>query len=148
MRSGSAILQNQRWPNMFIVRKKCMRLNKKVVPPHLNHSISSKRLGVWSYCFVTLFYAFPIQKCLLPPISRHVCCHDNHATFRLIFENSNLQFFQVFPPERNFLWANLLCFGHHNPLRILIEANIRSVTVERSKNTFCPNMVINAGLTD
>ena len=39
--------------------------------------------------------------------------------------------FQVFPPERNFPWDNLLCFGHHNTLRSLIEAHIRSVTVER-----------------
>ena len=46
------------------------------VPPHKNHSTSSKRLGVWSYCFVNfLSMFFSIQKsfgstnqpsCLLP----------------------------------------------------------------------------------
>ena len=39
--------------------------------------------------------------------------------------------FDVFPAERNFLLDYLLCFGHHNTLRSLIKANIRSVTVER-----------------
>ena len=63
------------------------------VPPHLNHSISSKRLGVWSYCFVTFFFVFSIRKSSVPPISPHVCCHGNHTTFWLIFENSNLQCF-------------------------------------------------------
>ena len=37
---------------------------------------------------------------------------------------------QVFPPDRNFLWDNLLCFGHHNILRSLVKANIRTVTME------------------
>ena len=33
------------------------------VPPHLNHSISSKRLGVWSYGFVNFrFMYFPFRK--------------------------------------------------------------------------------------
>ena len=27
--------------------------------------------------------------------------------------------------ERNFPWDNLLCFGHHNTLKRLVEANIR-----------------------
>ena len=39
--------------------------------------------------------------------------------------------FQVFPAKKKILWDNLLCFGHHNTLRSLIEATIRSVTVER-----------------
>ena len=38
--------------------------------------------------------------------------------------------FLVFPPERNFLWDNLLCLGHYNTLRSLIKAHIGSVTVE------------------
>ena len=33
------------------------------VPPPLNHNISSNRLGVWTYCFVTfLSMYFPLRK--------------------------------------------------------------------------------------
>ena len=39
------------------------------------------------------FYVYSFQKSLVPPISPHVCCHGNHATFWLIFENSNLNCF-------------------------------------------------------
>ena len=46
--------------------------------------------------------------------------------------------FQVFPPERNFLWDNLLCFGHHNTLRGLIIANIRTVTMETFQKILLP----------
>ena len=38
------------------MRFKPIQARGDFVPPHLNHSISSKkkkRLGVWSYCFVT-----------------------------------------------------------------------------------------------
>ena len=38
--------------------------------------------------------------------------------FSLILKTRiSIVFFQVFPPERNFLWDNLACFGHHNTLR-------------------------------
>ena len=64
------------------------------VPPHLKHSISSKLLGVWSYCFVTfLSMYFPFRKVQFPPINSHVFCHCNHATFWLPFENSILHCF-------------------------------------------------------
>ena len=44
----------------------CIQAMVHVVPPHLNHNISSKRLGVWSYCFVTfLSMYFPLSKVLL-----------------------------------------------------------------------------------
>ena len=39
------------------------------------------------------FYAYCFQKSSVPPISPHVCCHGNHATFWLIFENSKLDCF-------------------------------------------------------
>ena len=45
--------------------------------------------------------------------------------------------FQVFPSERNFLWDNLLCFGH-NTLRSLIIANISSVTMETLQKIILP----------
>ena len=39
------------------------------------------------------FYVFSVKKSSVPPISPHVCCHGNHATFWLNFENSNLNCF-------------------------------------------------------
>ena len=53
--------------------------------------------------------------------------------FWLYFEKSNPHCFSSIStwPGRNFLWDNLLCFGHHYTLRSLIEANIRIVTVNR-----------------
>ena len=62
-------------------------------PPHLYHSIFPKQLGVWRYCLVNFFYVSFFQKSSVPPISPHVCCHGNQATFRLIFENSILDCF-------------------------------------------------------
>ena len=46
--------------------------------------------------------------------------------------------FQVLTPERNLMWDNLLCFGHHNTLRSLIKANIRTVTVETFQKIILP----------
>ena len=46
--------------------------------------------------------------------------------------------FQVFPPERNFLWDKFLCFGHPNTLRSLIIANIRTVTMETFQKIILP----------
>ena len=128
--------------------------------PYLNHSISSKRLGVSSYYFVTfLSMYFP---------SRKVQCHQSALMYvatasispRLFGQctlNKSLQFtmatmqlfglfwktriaivLQVFPPGKNFLWDNLLCFGHHNSLRSLIIANIRTVTMETFQKIILP----------
>ena len=46
--------------------------------------------------------------------------------------------FQVYPPKRNLFWDNLLCFGHRNTLRSLIEGNIRSFTAERFRKIIFP----------
>ena len=46
--------------------------------------------------------------------------------------------FQVFPAEKNFLWDNILCFGHHNTLISLIEANIKTVSMERFQKIIFP----------
>ena len=46
--------------------------------------------------------------------------------------------FQVFPPERNFLWDSLLWFGHPNTLRSLIIANIRTITMETFQKIILP----------
>ena len=85
------------------------------------------------------FYVFSIQKSSVPPISPHACCHGNHATFWLLFLKTQIAIvFQVFPPERNFLWDNLICFGHHHTLRSLIIANIRTVTMETFQKIILP----------
>ena len=84
------------------------------------------------------FYVFSIKKSSVPSISPHLCCHGNHSTFWLNFENSNRHCFQVFPPERNFLWDSLLCFGHPNTLRSLIIANIRTITMETFQKIILP----------
>ena len=84
------------------------------------------------------YCVFSIQKSSVPPNSHHVCCHGNHATFWLVFENSNHHCFPVFPPERNFLWDNFLCFWHHITLRSLIIANIRTVTMETFQKIILP----------
>ena len=58
--------------------------------------------------------------------------------FGLILKTQISSVFQVFPAERNFLWDNRLCFGHHTCNISLFEANIRSVTVERIQEIILP----------
>ena len=84
------------------------------------------------------FYVYSFQKSSVPPISPHVCCHGNHATFGLFLKTQISIVFQVFPPERNFLWENFLCFGHHNSLISSIKANIMSVTMETFQKIILP----------
>ena len=103
------------------------------VPPHQNHSISAKRLGV-GVTALCLFFL-----CIFRSLSPNVCCHGNHTTFGLISKTRISVFIQVFPRERNFLWDNLLCFRHHNNLRSLIKANIRTFTMETFQNIILPN---------
>ena len=102
------------------------------VPPspqsqHIFKPAWSLELLLWEFSF----YVFSIQKSPVPSISPDVSCHGNHPTFRFNLETQISIVFQVFPPERNFLWDNLLCFGHHNTLRSSIKANIRTVAMER-----------------
>ena len=60
--------------------------------------------------------------------------------FGLILKTQISHVFQVFPAEKNFLslQVSLLGFRHHNTLRSVIEANIRSVTVERFQKIILP----------
>ena len=52
----------------------------QIVPPFKITRTSSKRLGVWSCCFMIFFLIFSIQNILVPPIRPDVCCHGNHTT--------------------------------------------------------------------
>ena len=134
--------------HLFTPVHTCPDLSEHFVPPYLNHSISSKRLGVWSDCFVAFISLyFSLRKV---QFHQSALLYVAMATMHLcsLFLKTQIAIvFQVFPPERNFLWDNLLCFGHHNTLRSLIIANIRSVTVETFQKLFCPNMVIDTKTT-
>ena len=117
--------------------------------PYLNHCISSKRLGVWSYCFVTfLSMYFPFRKVQFHQSALMYVAMATMQLFGLFWKTWIAIAFPVFPPERNFLWDNLLCLGHHNTLRSLIIAIIRTVTLETFQKSFCPNMVIDTKLSD
>ena len=107
--------------------------------PFQNHRMSSKRLEVWTSCFMTFLSGnFPFRKF---QFYQSALMYVAMATIQLFGPISKIQIsivFQAFPPERNFLWNNLLCFAHHNTLRGYIEANIRSVTVERFQKIILP----------
>ena len=118
------------------------------MPPHLNHSISSKRLGVWSYCFVTFYMYIPFRKVQFHQSALMYVAMATMQLFGLFLYTRILIVFQLFPRERNFLWDNFLCFGHQNSLISSIKANIRSVTIETFQKFFCRNMVIDTKTTD
>ena len=109
------------------------------VPPHLNHSISSKRLGVSSYCFVTfLSMYFPLRKVQFHQSALMYVVMATMQLFGSFLKSRVAVVFLVFPPERNFLWDSLLCFGHPNTLRSLIIANNRTVTMEIFQKIILP----------
>ena len=61
-------------------------------PPKSQHIFKtawSLQLLLWDFSL----YVFSIQKSSVPPVSPHVCCHGNHATFQLIFDNTNFHSF-------------------------------------------------------
>ena len=104
-----------------------------------NHSISSKRLGVWSYCFVTFVYMYiPFRKVQFHQWALMYVAMATMQFFGLFLKIQISIVFQVFPPERNFLWDNILCFGHHNSLISSIKANIRNVTMETFQKILLP----------
>ena len=112
-----------------------------IVPLYQNHRISSKRLGVWSFCFMTyLCDKFPFRKFQFHQSALMYVPMATIQLFSIIFKTQISIVFQVFPHEKNLLWDNPLCFGHHNTLRSLIEVNIRSVTstVERFQKIILP----------
>ena len=99
--------------------------------PHLNHSISSKRLGFWSYGLVN----FRFMYCRFGKVQFHqsALIYVAMATiqlFGLFLKTWIAIVFQVFPHKRNFLWDKLLCFGHPKTLESLIIANVRTVTIK------------------
>ena len=102
------------------------------VPPYQSHRISSKRLGVLSFCFMNFLCGkFPFRKFQFHQSAHIYVVMAAVHLFSIILKFQLSIVFQVFPHEKNLLWDNPLCFGHHNTLRSLIEAPIRCVTVER-----------------
>ena len=96
---------------------------------------------VWSFelrlCDFS-FYVFFIQKSSVPPSALIYVAMATVQFFGLFLKSRISIVFQVFPPERNFLLDNLLCFGHHKTLRSLIKANVRTVTMERFQEIILP----------
>ena len=109
------------------------------MPPHLNHSMFSKQLGVWSYLFVTFLSMYILFRKVQfhQPVLMYVAMATMQL-FGLYLKTRISNVFQVFPPERNFLWDYFLCFGHQNSLISSIEANIRSVTMETIQKIILP----------
>ena len=106
-------------------------------PPHLYHSISPKRLEAWSYCLVNFLSMYiPFRKVQFHQSALMYVAMATMQLFDLFLKTQISIVFQVFPPERNFLWDNFLCFGHHNVLRSSIKANIRTVTMETFQKSF------------
>ena len=58
--------------------------------------------------------------------------------FGLILKTRMAGVFQVFSPERNFLFDNLLYFEHYNTQKSLIKANIKTVTMETFQKISLP----------
>ena len=92
---------------------------------------------------------FPFRKVQLhQSVLMYVAMEPVMQLFGLILKTLTSIVLQVFPPERNFLWHNLLCFGHHNAVRSSIKANIRTVTMETFQKIICSNMVMDTKTTD
>ena len=68
--------------------------------------------------------------------------------FGLFLKTRFSNVFQVFPPESNLLFDNLLCFGYPNTLKSLIKVNVSTATMETFQISFYPNMVIDTKTTD
>ena len=113
---------------------------------HIFKTARPSELLLWDFSY----YVLSIKKSSVPPTSPHICFQADPATFWLTFETQIANVYQVFPPERNFQWENLLCFRHHNALRSLIIANIRTVTMETFQQIILPkiNMVVDTKTTD
>ena len=89
-----------------------------IVPPYKNHRISSKRLGVWSFCFMNFLSSiFPYRKFQLHQSAFKYVAMAAIQLFNIILKTWISIVFQKFPHERNFLWDNLLYFGHFYTLR-------------------------------
>ena len=116
--------------------------------PHQTHSISSKQLGVWSSCCMTfLSMKFPLRRVQFHQSALMYVAMATIQLFGLILRTQISIVFQVFPPERNFLWDNLVCFGHHNTVRSLIKANIRTVTMETFQKIILPKSKLQISAT-
>ena len=118
-----------------------IQVRGQILPPltHLNHSISSKWLRVWSYCFVTfLSRYFPFRKFQSHHFALMYVAIAAIQLFSLILNTRISNVFEVFPPERNFLWDNHLFFGHHKTLRSFIIVIIRTITMETFQKIVLP----------
>ena len=108
-------------------------------PPHRYHIVSPKRLGVWSSCLVNFLPMYILfRKVQFCQSALMYVAMATMQLFGLFLKTQNSIVFQVFPPERNFLWDNFLCFGHQNSRRSSFKANIRSVIMETFQKIILP----------
>ena len=87
---------------------------------------------------MTLYIYFPLRKVQFHPSALMYVAMATMQLFGLFLKTQIAIVFQVFPPERKFLWDNFLCCGHHNTLKSLIIANIRTVTMETFQKNSLP----------
>ena len=81
---------------------------------------------------------FPLRKVQFHQSARMYVAMATMQLFGLFLKIRIAIVFQVFPPEKNFLWHKLLCFRHHNTLRSLVKAFIRTVTMDRFQEVILP----------
>ena len=81
---------------------------------------------------------FPLRKVQFHQSALRYVAMATMQLFGLFLKTRIAIVFQVFPPEKNFLWDNLPCLGHHNTLRSLIIADIRTVTLETFQKIILP----------
>ena len=84
---------------------------------------------------------FPLRKVQFHQSALRYVAMATMQLFGLFLKTRVSIVFQVFAPERNVLLDNLLCYGHHNTLRSLIIANIRTVTMETFKKIILPKIL-------
>ena len=81
---------------------------------------------------------FPFRKVQFHQSTLMYAAIANMQLFGLFLKTRICNVFQVFPPEINYLWDNLLCIGHSNTLKSLINAYVRTVTMETFQKIIFP----------
>ena len=75
-----SISKRMKWKRFNPIKARWAQSAPSPKSQHIFKTASSLELLLCDF-----FYVFSIMKSSVPPISPHVCCHGNHATFWLIF---------------------------------------------------------------
>ena len=87
------------------------------------------------YDFLSIY--FPFRKVRFHQSALMYVATATIQLFGLFLKTRFAIVFQVFPPDRKFLWDSLICFGHPN-LKSLIKTTIRTVTMETFQKIIFP----------